>query len=363
MYHAFENYYVAIMAGGIGSRFWPESRENNPKQFLDILNIGKTLLQSTYDRFVQFIPEDHIFIITSNQYIPLVKEQLPQIQQFQIIAEPERKNTAPCILFTANKIAALNPNATFIVAPSDHHITDTDVFNEVLLNAMDFAAHSNTLVTLGITPTRPHTGYGYIQFDEGVGKNGVYKVKTFVEKPPFDLAKTFVESGDFLWNSGIFIWNAKSILESFQLIQPEMYEVFEEGVGFYNTFEEGEFIAQAYKRCLATSIDYAIMEHAQNVYVLPASFGWSDLGTWSSLWEKHKKDQKNNALSGENVMIYDSDHNLVRISGDKLVIIQGLSGFCIIDTGDVLLICRIEDEQKIKDINKDVVEKYGNRFA
>jgi len=363
MERAFENYYVAIMAGGIGSRFWPGSREKNPKQFLDILHTGKSLLQSTYDRFARFIAEDHIFIITSKQYIPLVKEQLPGIQPFQIISEPARKNTAPCILFTAYKIAAINPNATFIVAPSDHYITETELFNNALLSCLDFASQTNTLVTLGIKPTRPHTGYGYIQFDEKVGKNGICKVKTFVEKPSYEVAKDFVEFGDFLWNSGIFIWHVKSILESFKLINPNLYELFSEGEGLYNTVEEEEFVAGVYKECTATSIDYAIMEYADNVYVLPVNFGWSDLGSWSSLWEKHQKDQQNNALGGKNILTYVSDNNLIQINSDKLVIVQGLSGFCVIDSGDVLLICPIEDEQNIKNIYADVVEKHGNRFA
>jgi len=358
-----QHQYVAIMAGGIGSRFLPARREALPKQFLDILNIGETLLQSTFNRFAGFIPPDHIFIVTAAQYVPLVQEQLPNLKPEQIITEPMRRNTAPCILLAANKIAAIDPDATFIVAPSDHHITDIPIFESALNKALDFASQTNTLLTLGITPTRPHTGYGYIQFDEELSKNGIYKVKTFVEKPPHDLAVSFLRFGDFLWNSGIFIWSAKSILQAFEKIQPDMYHIFNEGKHLYNTPHEKDFIESAYKATIGESIDYAIMEHADNVYVIPANFGWSDLGNWSSLWEKHDKDYYGNAASGKNIMVYDSENCMVRVKGNKLVIIQGLCDYCIIDTDDVLLICRLEDEQKIREINKEVIEKFGKRFS
>lgn len=355
--------YVVIMAGGVGSRFWPESREKLPKQFLDILNCGRTLLQSTYNRFAEFIDPAHIFVVTGTGYVQLVLDQLPQMPEKQIIVEPIRRNTAPCIAYAAFKLHEMDHHASMIVAPSDHHITETNLFVDALQHALEFAAHSNTLVTLGITPTRPHTGYGYIQFDEELSRNGMYKVKTFTEKPSFEIAQTFLKFGDFLWNSGIFIWSAKSIIDAFRTLQPDIYEVFHEGKDAYNTPREHEFIIQAYMQTRNISIDYAIMEHARNVYVIPANFGWSDLGNWSSLWEKHDKDSAGNAVSGSNVMVYESDNCMIRASGDKLVIVQGLSDYCIIDTREVLLICRMEDEQKIREMNHDVLQRYGNRYA
>ena len=355
--------YVAIMAGGIGSRFWPKSRIKQPKQFLDILGVGKTLLQSTYERFCKIVPSDHIYIVTGEIYADLVKEQLPDIQDFQIVAEPMRRNTAPCVAYIAHKLQAKDPNAVFVVAPSDHLILETDTFVSVVKKAVDFAAQNDVLVTLGMKPTRPHTGYGYIQYDEDIETEGIYKVKTFTEKPSYDLAKTFLDSGDFLWNSGIFIWDVRCIIKAFELYQNDMNDLFLDKNGIYNTAEEHDFIAAAYSQSKSISIDYAIMEHADNVQVIPASFGWSDLGTWMSLWEKHEKDKKGNAYQGNNVMMYDSENCMVVAPKDKLVIVQGLQDYCVVDSGDVLMICNIENEKKIKEMSRDVAKRKRERYS
>ncbi len=359
-----KNRYVAIMAGGIGSRFWPKSRKNYPKQFLDILGTGETLIQTTYKRFQKLVPEENIFIVTGTDYVSLIKEQIPTINDRQILAEPARRNTAPCIAYMASKLAAIDPDATFVVAPSDHLITEQAHFLEILESALGFAYRSDTMVTLGIKPHTPHTGYGYIQYDlDGSSQDNVFKVKTFTEKPSLEMAKTFVESGEFLWNSGIFVWHVKTIMDAFKEFQPEIYEVFAEGANFYNTDEEDDFVKQAYAQCRSISIDYAIMEHAKNVCVIPSNFGWSDLGTWTSLWERHPKDYLGNAIEGEKVMVYDAENCMVLAPDDKMVILQGLQDYCIIDTKDVLLICRLDQEQRIKDFNTEARRIYGEDFS
>ena len=356
------NFYVAIMAGGIGSRFWPQSRINRPKQFLDVLGTGKTLIQTTYERFAKIVPEDHIYIVTGEIYVEEMKKQLPTLQDFQIVAEPARRNTGPCVAYIAYKLAAINPDATFIVAPSDHLILEPDAFTEQIHKALDFAANQDALVTLGIKPHRPDTGYGYIQYDEDKPSEELYKVKTFTEKPNLELAKVFIESGDFLWNSGIFIWHVQRIISAFRTHSAAISELFEEGEKIFNTEEEQAFVEKAYSLCRNISIDYAIMEHAENVYVLPSSFGWNDLGTWTSLWENHGKDYFDNAVEGENVMLYDTQKSVIMAPKDKMVIVQGLEGYCVVDTEDVLMICRLEDEQKVKQMNADVKKAKGMKF-
>ncbi len=355
------NNYIGIMAGGIGSRFWPQSRQKRPKQFLDILGTGKTLIQSTYERFKKIVPEDHIYIITGQNYVALVKEQLPTIQDHQIIAEPSRRNTGPCVAYMAHKLHALNPQANFVIAPSDHLITEEDVFATAINKALQFANSYDSLVTLGIRPTRPDTGYGYIQYLDNSEKNEIYRVKTFTEKPSYEIAKTFLESGDFLWNSGIFIWSVGSILAAFAKYQPDINDLFKEGTDLYNTPQETAFIENTYAQCRNISIDYAIMEYANNVFVIPASFGWSDLGTWTSLWEKYPKDYANNSVA-DNVLLYDSAGCMVMAPDKKLVIVQGLEDCCVVDTEDVLLICKLADEQKIKDINAEVKRIKGKEY-
>ena len=268
--------YVAIIAGGIGSRFWPKSRVEYPKQFLDILNTGKTLIQSTVDRFLQFVPKENIFIVTSADYTSIVEEQLPCLSKENIVSEPSRKNTAPCIAYISFKILKNDPEANLIVAPADHLILDTATFEQTCAKAIDFVEHQDALVTLGIKPTYPNTGYGYIQHETETSQENIFKVKTFTEKPNIDLAKTFLLSGDFLWNAGIFIWKVNTILRMFEIHQPEMYEIFSQEKDKYNTPEEKEAIERIYPLCSSISIDYAIMEKADNVYVIPSSFGWSD---------------------------------------------------------------------------------------
>lgn len=358
-----DNNYIAIMAGGIGSRFWPKSRQSLPKQFLDILGTGQTLIQMTYERFKKIVAEDHIYIVTGENYVDLVKEQLPTIQDFQIVAEPARRNTGPCVAYMAHKLYAINPQANFVVAPSDHLILEPQKFAEAINKGLDFANKYDKLVTLGIRPTRPDTGYGYIQFlEENKPAEGVHKVKTFTEKPSLEIARTLLESGDFLWNAGIFIWSVASIIKAFGDYQSEINDLFKAGYGRYNTALEAAFIANAYAQCKNISIDYAIMEYANNVCVIPASFGWSDLGTWTSLWEQSERDPLNNAAKG-NVVFYDSTSCLAVGSKEKLIVIQGLEECCIVDTEDVLLICKLADEQKIKDINMDIKHLKGKVFS
>ncbi|MEX0813301.1 MAG: mannose-1-phosphate guanylyltransferase [Chitinophagales bacterium] len=357
-----ENNFVIIMAGGIGSRFWPKSRVALPKQFIDILGTGQSLIQMTYDRFKDICPPENIYVITNESYSGLVKAHLPQLDDKQIIKEPLRRNTAPCVAYAAHKILATNPDARMIVSPSDHFVERKDVFNEMMLRGLDFAGKNDALLTLGIVPTRPDTGYGYIQFIEDQNKERIYKVKTFTEKPTLEIAKEFLNSGDFLWNSGIFIWSAKSIYKAFEKLEPEMHEIFAEGAEYYNTDKEAVFIKKAYTQCTNESIDYAIMEKSDNVYVLPADFGWSDLGTWQSLYEKYEKDYLGNAVSGSNVLVRDAANSMVMVPDNKLVVLQGLDGYCVIDTGDVLLICQKEKEQEIKEITAEVKKRKGEKY-
>jgi len=355
--------YVAIMAGGIGSRFWPLSRVSKPKQFLDILGTGQSLLKTTFDRFAKIVPPENIYIVTGSKYVDLVKRQIPAIKSHQIVAEPLRRNTAPCIAYIANKINALDPEAQLVVAPSDHLILNEADFAVEIQKGLNYAAQGNYLLTLGIRPSRPDTGYGYIQYlEQKEVSKGIYKVKTFTEKPNLGLAKQFLDSGDFLWNSGIFIWSVSSIISAFEKHLPEVQDAFKEGKTVYNTPLEKEFIEELYPSCKNISIDYGVMEKADNVFVIPSNFGWSDLGTWTSLWDNHNKDADQNALSDDNIMPFDSKNNVIIAPKDKLVVVQGLDDYCIIDTGEILLICRKEDEQKIKEINLEVKSKKGKRF-
>jgi mannose-1-phosphate guanylyltransferase len=355
-----KNQYVAIMAGGIGSRFWPKSRVGLPKQFLDILNTGKTLIQYTYDRFAQFIPEENIYIVTSDEYTGIVKEQLPQIAYNNIVSEPSRKNTAPCIAYISFKILDINPHATLIVAPADHLIMDTASFKHTCENAIHFAEKNDALVTLGIKPTYPNTGYGYIQHETDSVEENVYKVKTFTEKPNLELAKTFLLSGDFLWNAGIFIWKVSTIIDMFEQYQPEMFEVFHAEREYFNTNNEREAINKIYPLCSSISIDYAIMEKANNVYVIPSSFGWSDLGTWASAYDNLEKDYLGNAIAGDKVMVIDATQCMISAPHHKLLVLQGLNDFIVVDTNDVLLICKKEKEQEIKEYVAEVKRNIGD---
>lgn len=357
-----KNNYVAIMAGGIGSRFWPMSRTGYPKQFLDILNTGKTLIQATYDRFAQFIPEENIFIVTSRQYCEIVSTQLPKIKAANILCEPSRKNTAPCVAYIAYKLYQLDPKSNLICAPADHLILEDTNFIKVSLEALAFTEKHNALLTMGIKPSHPNTGYGYIQYEEQSVTDNIYKVKTFTEKPDIELAKTFIASGDFLWNSGIFAWQTKSIITAFAKYLPEMNEVFEAEKDLFNTDQETEAIERIYPQCINISIDYGIIEKADNVYVIPSAFGWSDLGTWGSAYENLEKDYFENAVAGNNVMIFDSNKNMVHADNNKLVVLQGLQDFIVVDTTDVLLICKKNKEQEIKEFVAEVKRNKGDKF-
>jgi mannose-1-phosphate guanylyltransferase len=359
-----DNRYVIIMAGGVGSRFWPLSRDEKPKQFLDILGKGETLLQQTYRRFKATCPEKNIFVVTNATHVDLVIQQLG-IDPSRVLGEPFRRNTAPCLAYGTFRILNENPNAVIAVTPADHLITKEDKFCKVLENCYNFAEGNDALITLGIKPDRPETGYGYIQADQKKpvkGYDNLLKVKTFTEKPGSDLAKVFLESGDFFWNSGIFIWNIKSILASFEKHMPDTYSAFNEGRAFYGTIQEKSFIGKTYTECRSISIDYGIMEKADNVYVMCTEIGWSDLGTWSSLYDHSAIDNNGNALVRGNVFSYDSRGNIFNISPGKVAVLQGLSDYIIVDSDDVLLIVKKEEEQNVKqyleDVKKSTKEKY-----
>lgn len=353
------------MAGGVGSRFWPVSRTEFPKQFIDFFGVGKTLIQSTYDRFLQICPPENIFIVTNDIYVDLIKEQIPGIGRNQILAEPIMRNTAPCIAYGSMKIAELNPDAVIIVAPSDHTIANQQGFIDALNHSIQAAANNNVLITLGIKPNRPDTGYGYIQYIDEVLPSDelIHKVKTFTEKPNLELAQTFIKSGDFLWNAGIFIWSARAINQAFEKHLPDMHEIFAQGNSFYNTDNEVKFIANAYLQCTNISIDFAIMEKATNVYVLPADFGWSDLGTWASIYEMAEKDYVGNAvIPSDQVMMFDSSNCMVNVPSNKLVILQSLHNYIVVESNNTLLICPRSEEQNVKNIVADVKSKFGGKF-
>jgi mannose-1-phosphate guanylyltransferase len=357
-----QNQYVAIMAGGIGSRFWPMSRMAYPKQFLDILGTGKTLIQGTFDRFAKFVPKENIYIVTSEEYRHIVVEQIPGISNDNILCEPSRKNTAPCIAYISYKLNQLNPNASLMCAPADHLILDEKAFYKVFLEALDFVLKHKALVTLGIKPSHPNTGYGYIQFDQQAVSDNVYQVKTFTEKPNPELARTFVQSGDFLWNAGIFAWQIKSIVRAFEKYLPEMAEVFDAEKELFNSPREKEAIGRIYPQCTNISIDYGVMEKADNVYIIPSSFGWSDLGTWNSAYENMEHDYLGNAAAGKQIMVMDATRCMIHTPDDKLVVLQGLDDYIVVDTKDVLLICKKEKEQEIKEFVAEVKRNKGDRF-
>jgi mannose-1-phosphate guanylyltransferase len=357
-----KHHYVAIMAGGIGSRFWPSSRTSYPKQFLDILHTGKSLIRWTFERYAAFIPQENIFIVTSDEYVGITKEHLPELPAENILAEPSRKNTAPCIAYISFKLAQKDPEASLIVAPSDHMILDNENFRNITLQALDFVGHIKALVTLGIKPTHPNTGYGYIQHDTMPAGEGIYKVKTFTEKPNLELAKTFLASGDFLWNAGIFVWKVNTLIKAFEVYQPEMYELFDTEKAHFNTAAEKKAIDRIYPLCTNVSIDFAIMEKANNVYVIPSSFGWSDLGTWNSAYDNLEKDYLGNAVAGDNVIVIDATKCMVSAPNEKLVVLQGIDDAIIVDTPDVLLICKKDKEQSIKEYVAEVKRSKGDKY-
>ncbi len=357
-----KHHYVAIMAGGIGSRFWPMSRTAYPKQFLDVLNTGKTLIQWTYERYTQFIPAENIYIVTSEEYVSIVEKQLPNLPKENILAEPSKKNTAPCIAYISFKLAQKDPLATFVVAPSDHLILEQENFQKIVEQSLDFVSNIKALATLGIKPTNPNTGYGYIQYEGLEVSKGVYKVKTFTEKPTGGIAASFLASGDFLWNAGIFAWKASTVIAAFEKYQPEMFELFDGEKANFNTPAEKKSIQKIYPQCVNISIDIAIMEKADNVYVIPASFGWSDLGTWNSAYENMEKDYFANAVASDNVIVIDATKCMINAPKDKLIVVQGLDDFIVVDTKDVLLICSKEKEQSIKEYVAEVKRHKGDKY-
>jgi mannose-1-phosphate guanylyltransferase len=347
------------MAGGIGSRFWPFSRVKHPKQFHDVLGQGRTMLQQTSLRFEGVCPNENIFVVTNKDYVGLVKEQLPFLYDDQILSEPIGRNTAPCVAYAAYKIRQKNPHAIIIVAPSDHVIFYEDQFREQIRIALDEAGRDNIMITMGIKPSSPDTGYGYIQYHEDHNSK-IQKVKTFTEKPVFELAQKFIESGDFVWNAGIFIFGVQTIISAFEQFLPEVAETFEESKSMLWTSEENNFIQRAYSQCKNISIDYGIMEKASNVFVLLSDFGWSDLGTWKSLYDILPKNSNGNVVQG-NVLTYNTTNCIIKTSGDKMVVINGLDNFIVAEHDNVIMICRKDEEQKVKDFVADVKNK-DSRF-
>ncbi|POS01322.1 mannose-1-phosphate guanylyltransferase [Flavobacterium croceum DSM 17960] len=344
-----KNYYAIIMAGGVGSRFWPVSTTEFPKQFHDMLGSGQTLIQKTYSRLSSLIPQENIFILTNANYNDIVLEQLPQIKPNQVLLEPAMRNTAPCIAYASWKIKKMNPEALMVVAPSDHWIEDEKAFCDNLEKSFQFCEANNALMTLGITPTFPNTGFGYIEYDK-TDKNDIKKVHQFREKPNYETAKSFLHAGNFLWNAGIFIWSVKAVTEAFEKFQPQMSELFLQGHEAYNTDNERSFIEQNYAKAENISIDYALMENADNVYVLPANFDWNDLGTWGQLHEKLEKDDYKNGVINAKVILENASNNIVRTDAEKIVVIDGLHDYIIVDKADVLLIYPKSKEQDIKRI-------------
>jgi mannose-1-phosphate guanylyltransferase len=358
-----KNTYVAIMAGGVGSRFWPASREARPKQFLDIMGVGKSLIRLTFERFLHLCPAENIFIVTNGMYKDLVLEHLPELKPEQVLCEPSRNNTAPCIAYTAFKLHGINPEANFVVAPSDHIILKEVSFLERLKTALEFTDKNDALCTLGIQPNRPDTGYGYIRFDRSeTGHDRPVPVLEFKEKPDATTAQKYLDSGEYLWNAGIFVWKAKNILKSYQENANDIYELLKQGESAYNTPGEQDFIDEFYPKSRSISVDFAIMESAKNVYTLPADIGWSDLGTWASLHAESQGDSNQNVFQGGTIIEQEVKDCLVRIPKDKLALIRGLEDYIIVDEGDVLMIYPKDKEQEIKAAGQLVREKTGEKY-
>nr|MBQ5604568.1 mannose-1-phosphate guanylyltransferase [Bacteroidales bacterium] len=357
-----KNHYCVIMSGGIGSRFWPASRSSYPKQFLDFFGTGRSLIQQTFDRIKKIVPVENIFVVTNQRYNELTLEQLPELKPEQILLEPCRRNTAPCIAYAAHHIHAINPNASMVVAPSDHLILKEEEFLNSLSNGLDFVSKHDALLTLGIKPNRPETGYGYIQASHQ-SLDGFTKVKAFTEKPNLELAKVFLESGDFYWNSGIFLWNVQSIIKAFNEFLPEVAQAFNNGLSLFNTEKEKAFIDEMFPSCPNISIDYGVMEKANNVYVQMGDFGWSDLGTWGSLHELSDKDQNGNSILKCNALCYDSHNNIITLPEGQLAVVHKMDGYIIASSGNVLMICKRENEQEIRQFVQDAEIKFGENFV
>lgn len=357
-----KNYYAVIMAGGIGSRFWPMSRRDFPKQFHDVLGTGQSLLQKTYSRLNQTIPSENIFVLTHERYLELTLSQLPEITKKQVVLEPAMRNTAPCILMSALKIHKKNPDGLMLVAPSDHWIEDENVYSEAVKKCFQAVSESEILMTLGITPTFPNTGYGYIESSDK-NENDIKKVKQFREKPDYETAKSFLESGNFLWNAGIFIWSTKSILSAFETHLPQMYQLFSKGNEVFNTEKEADFVSENYPKAENISIDYGILEKAENVFVKKADFDWNDLGTWGSLYEKSEKDEQQNAVINAQKIFRNASDNMVLTLKKKLVVLEDLQDYIVVDTEDVLLVFPKEKEQDIKILLEEVKSKFDDKYS
>ena len=357
-----ENRYCVIMCGGVGSRFWPFSKSSAPKQFIDFFGTGRSLLQMSFDRVAEIVPVRNILAITNERYAPLVKQQLPDLADDQILLEPDRRNTAPCIAWAAYHIRAINPNAMMLVTPSDHLILKEDAFRDCVVKGFDFLSRQRRgLLTLGIKPNRPETGYGYIQIAEPAGEN-FYKVKTFTEKPELELAKVFVESGEFYWNSGLFMWNVNSIIKAGEELLPELAAKLDPGKNVYGTPDEKRFIDENFPACPNVSIDFGIMEKADNVYVSLGDFGWSDLGTWGSLYDLSDKDEERNVTLKCNSLFYNSHDNIVALPANKLAVVEGLEGYLIAESDNVLLICKKDEEHAIRKYVNDAQIKMGEDY-
>ena len=355
------NNYVAIMAGGVGSRFWPASREKTPKQFLDIFGVGKSLIRMTYERFLKVVPKEHIYVVTNERYRDLVKKHIPELSDNQILGEPSRNNTAPSVAYTAFKLHQINPKANFVIAPSDHLILQEDDFIGIIKKGLAFTAKNDALLTLGIQPTRPDTGYGYINFQKD-SNHSIKKVIRFTEKPDKVTAEKFLASGDYVWNAGIFLWRTAVILSAFEKYAPGIYTILKKGAPVYNTPGEQAFIDANYPMTPSISVDFAIMENADNIYTFPSEFGWSDLGTWGSLYAESGKDSNNNVLQGDNIMAFDSQSNIVRAPKEKLVIIKDLNDYIVIDEEDALLIFPKGKEQEIKQVTTHLKEMKNDKY-
>lgn len=352
------NYYAVIMAGGVGSRFWPVSTQENPKQFHDMLGTGKSLIQNTFERLEKLIPKENILIATNTRYKDLVLSHLSQVDESQLLLEPAMRNTAPCVLYSALKINNLNKDAVMVIAPSDHFIENEEEFVRNIQTAFDACEKQDILMTLGIKPSNPNTGYGYIKYESSSSE--IKKVKNFTEKPDLETAKQFLHEGDYLWNAGIFVWSVQSILKSFKGSLSQMYSLLNEGESDWNTKNEVDFIDENYEKCDNISIDYGIMESAENVYVLPVEFGWNDLGTWGSLFDKLPKDDDNNVIVNAKTVFNDSTGNIIRTQKGKKVVVQGLSNFIIVETDDTILILPKSSEQEIKQISAKAEEKFNS---
>lgn len=360
----FTNYYCVIMGGGVGSRFWPVSRENKPKQFLDIFGTGRSLLRMTFDRFARFIPKENILVVTNEDYKDQVLEQIPEMHPSQVLLEPMRRNTAPCIAYACHHIQAKNKDANIVVSPSDHLILDEAAFERDVRAALEYTAQHEELVTLGIRPSRPETGYGYIQMGATIEANSEFhKVKTFTEKPNLEMAEIFFRSGEFLWNSGMFIWHLNTIMTAFEQHLPELNGLLARGAESYTTEGEQDFIRKTFPQCPSISIDYGVMEKAERVTVLPVSFGWADLGTWGSLYDLKDKDEQGNVVLHAKAHCYDASGNIISMEDpDTLVVLEGINDCIIAQSGKALLICHRREEQRIKQFMSDISAAHNKKY-